>query len=111
VPVALLSAPPVTPFTLNRDVAFVPVEVETEAGAVPASVKPVVEPMGSVKVASAVGLIKPVALLSKLIAPPLVVVAQVAQAIVPVVVIVPPVIGEVVAMLVTPAPPLRTIAK
>lgn len=41
-------------------------------------------------------------------APPLVVVAQVAQAIVPVVVIVPPVMGEVVAMEVTvPDPPLE----
>jgi len=48
----------------------------------------------------------PVALLSKLIAPPLVVVAQVAQAMVPVVVKVPPVIGLVVATLVTvPDPP------
>lgn len=46
-------------------------------------------------------------LLSNEIAPPLTVVAQVAQAIVPLVVMVPPVIGEVVAILVTvPLPPL-----
>jgi hypothetical protein len=66
----LLVAPPVTPLTENSVVAAVPVLVLTDAGAVPASVKPEVDAATYVNVASAVGLISPVADLSKEISPP-----------------------------------------
>lgn len=52
VPEAFEVAPPATPFTLNRVVAVVPVAVLTDAGAVPASVNPVVDVDSQVRVIS-----------------------------------------------------------
>jgi hypothetical protein len=46
VPLAFVLAPPITPLTLNRVVAAVPGVVETDAGAVPAIVSPLVDATG-----------------------------------------------------------------